>query len=200
MIKAIVFDLWETLGTKEASLSGEIAKKFGFQKTKEFMAKYEKSVQLKSYRKKGDLARDFLKNFRLKINVESVLFIIKALDKSIEKAKMFEGMRELIVELSNKYSLGILSNTTSFESEIVKKWNVDEQFKACVFSWEICSLKPARKNYEEICKRLDVRPEEVVFIDDSEINVEAAKEFGMNGLWFRDFETLKETLSSFLDD
>jgi HAD superfamily hydrolase (TIGR01509 family) len=199
MIKAIVFDLWETLGTKDVSLSGRFCERFGIPKTKEFMVKYERSVQMKRYEKKENLARDFLESFKIEINEDNITFMVKALEEGIKKAIMFEGIEELIEELSEKYSLGILSNTTCFESEVVKKWGIDGKFEAMVFSWEIGSIKPDKKNYEEICRKLRVKSGEVIFIDDTKENVEAAKKFGIKGIVFEGVEQLRKELPSFFD-
>ena len=49
-------------------------------------------------------------------------------------------------------------------------------------------VKPDREIYEYLLKEYDLKAEECVFIDDREENVEAAKEIGINGIWFWNYE------------
>lgn len=49
-------------------------------------------------------------------------------------------------------------------------------------------VKPDREIYEYLLKEYDLKAEECVFIDDRLENVEAAKEIGIKGIWFMEYE------------
>jgi putative hydrolase of the HAD superfamily len=46
--------------------------------------------------------------------------------------------------------------------------------------------KPDRRIYELTCERLEVTPEEMVFLDDSERAVAAARSYGIHAIVYRD--------------
>jgi epoxide hydrolase-like predicted phosphatase len=52
-------------------------------------------------------------------------------------------------------------------------------------SYEVGIEKPDQRIYEITCERLDVRPSEVVFLDDLEVNVVAARRLGMRAVFFQ---------------
>ena len=51
-------------------------------------------------------------------------------------------------------------------------------------SYELGLLKPDKAIYQSVLAKLNVKPEEVIFIDDKRENVEAAKSLGINGIVF----------------
>jgi FMN phosphatase YigB (HAD superfamily) len=64
-----------------------------------------------------------------------------------------------------------------------------------VFSWEVGSLKPSHENFLVTLRKLGgLTPHEIAFIDDSQQNVESARDFGMVGIQFSSVEQLKKEL------
>ena len=63
MIKAIIFDLWETLGTKNIGISKTLRNKFNIEKTPDFLIKYEHAIQLKKFSSQDELSKSFLNHF-----------------------------------------------------------------------------------------------------------------------------------------
>ena len=63
MIKVIIFDLWETLGTKNVGISSTLLNHFGFTKNHDLLVKYENAIQLKKFSTVEDLATSFLSDF-----------------------------------------------------------------------------------------------------------------------------------------
>jgi putative hydrolase of the HAD superfamily len=54
--------------------------------------------------------------------------------------------------------------------------------------------KPAKAIYQLSCARLEVSPEEAIFVDDLAVNVEAAREMGMVAIHHQDNErTIRES-------
>lgn len=85
----------------------------------------------------------------------------------------------------NKYRLILLSNTNELHIDWVKK-NVHffEHFYKCFeeffLSQEINHRKPEESIFQYIIDRLEVKPEEALFIDDTRTNTEAASKLGFH--------------------
>ncbi len=97
-----------------------------------------------------------------------------------------EGMRELIVKLKEKYGVGIylLSNISNYFVEHRNEFTIFEYFDKCIFSAPLGIVKPSFEIFDYLCKDCDIIPNEAIFIDDNEKNIEAAKKFGLNGYIF----------------
>ena len=84
--------------------------------------------------------------------------------------------------------IGIVSNTDGAE---VAEWDgrpLDVRVDAAVFSHEVGYVKPDARIYAEVCRRLDVRPEECIYIGDGGSDeLQGAVDFGMKAYcaaWF----------------
>ncbi len=69
-----------------------------------------------------------------------------------------------------------------------------DQFDFKTLSAEVRMIKPDPAIYEHTLRGLGVAAAEAIFIDDREINVEAAKKLGIRALRFRSVEKLREDL------
>lgn len=67
-----------------------------------------------------------------------------------------------------------------------------------VMSCDIHFVKPDRAMYSAICHIYKLEPAETLFIDDTSANVEAALNYGMQGLLFKDYATTREELAQLL--
>jgi HAD superfamily hydrolase (TIGR01509 family) len=90
-------------------------------------------------------------------------------------------------KLVRTYELCLVSNTNEAHIKHIKKesgpflWNAFvEKFEALFLSYEIGHRKPDRSYFEYVLKHMDAKPEEVLFIDDSSVNIEAAAALGIH--------------------
>lgn len=67
-----------------------------------------------------------------------------------------------------------------------------------VFSYKELCIKPDRQIYEVLFDRYGLDPGECVFIDDSAANIEAARELGMHGILFKNYEQASKELNELL--
>jgi putative hydrolase of the HAD superfamily len=67
-----------------------------------------------------------------------------------------------------------------------------------VISYQICELKPDRAIYEHLLKKYDLKPEESVFIDDRQINIDGAIRCNMKGILFTNYEETNAALQALL--
>ncbi len=113
-----------------------------------------------------------------------------------EKEEMFD----LIDKLKEQgYKIGFLSNTEMPAVEYWKRNNYAKYFDEVVFSCVEHIAKPEAEIYELICERLEILPQESVFIDDKPEFVDGAKNIGMKGIVFENIVQLKKDLSVYYD-
>jgi glucose-1-phosphatase len=106
-------------------------------------------------------------------------------------------MIELVTVLSKRVRVAAFTNT--IEMHWKKLQNRDRfSFPAIVeqtlASHLIGVAKPTKAAYQEVTRRLEIEPAEVLFIDDSGINVSAAIECGMRGIVYNSYRDLVENL------
>lgn len=92
---------------------------------------------------------------------------------------------ELIRRLRPRYRTGILSNADRTLTTRLRELTIADLFDDIVVSGEVGVAKPERRIYELAARRLKLTPDECVFIDDLERNVEGAFEAGMVGVHYR---------------
>ena len=105
------------------------------------------------------------------------------------------GVKEVILELKKKYKLVLLSDHVKEWIEYILNTNdfldiFDEKY----FSYEFGSIKSEGKIFKEVLENLGVNSEEILFIDDSEKNVEVAKNLNIDAIVFKDVEQLVKEL------
>ncbi|MBC8495237.1 HAD-IA family hydrolase [archaeon] len=196
MIKAIIFDLWGTLGSKKIGLSSTLRKHFNIKKTSNFIRLYEESIQLHDWKTNEAMAESFLKFFKVPITKENIAFFIKTVEDGLNISYLLDGMKELLEILSKEYRLVLLSNTNNMSTNILTQWGVRDLFTKEIFSCYIGSLKPSKKNFDIVCEELNVKYEECIFTDDMKENIIAANSLGIKGIHFKSVSQLKEDLKA----
>jgi epoxide hydrolase-like predicted phosphatase len=93
-----------------------------------------------------------------------------------------------------QFKTAICSNFSSLLRPLLeKKWKIADAFDVVVISSEVKLLKPDPRIYQLTLKRLHVKPEEAIFIDDTEKNVRGAQALGIHGILFKDSrETIQQ--------
>lgn len=91
----------------------------------------------------------------------------------------------LVRRLRPAYRTQVLSNADATLPERLRLLGVLDLFDDVVVSAHVGIAKPDRRIYELAAGRLGLAPEACVFIDDSERNVDAAREAGMRAVLFR---------------
>lgn len=94
--------------------------------------------------------------------------------------------------LKQSYKVGLLSNLNkSYARPLIESMGMDILFDAIVVSSEIAHAKPHPDAYIYALDQLGVAPQEAIFVDDGMHNVQGAKEVGMHGVLFKDFNSLR---------
>jgi len=84
------------------------------------------------------------------------------------------------------YRIGLLSNAWSNAREnLSKMFEFLEHFEVSIFSSELGVRKPDPEIFYEFLRRLDVKAEESIFIDDFKENIKGAKAVGLHAILFK---------------
>ena len=100
-----------------------------------------------------------------------------------DKFVFFPDVHTWLPRLSEMgYTLGVLSNTWPSLKRVFSNALVYEYFKVFVISSQVGCFKPAPPIYRRAVAELNVVPEEILFIDDSQDNLDGGRAEGMNPL------------------
>ena len=103
-------------------------------------------------------------------------------------------------ELKAKFRVGVISNNSrEWIAYLQEHYEIDKDFEPKIYSYELHAVKPEKKVYEVMMTKLGVKPEEVVFVDNHERNLEPAKEMGMHVILFKDINQLKSELQKVIE-
>ncbi len=94
--------------------------------------------------------------------------------------------------------IGLVSNLGSGWFDTYVPHEAKLLFDDMVVSGDVGMVKPYPEIFELACDRLDVLPEEAVFIDDIESNCTGARAVGMEAIHYDTFELLKSKLDPLL--
>jgi putative hydrolase of the HAD superfamily len=90
-------------------------------------------------------------------------------------------------KLNQQYDLCLVSNTNDAHIKAIQKasgpflWNTFiEQFDALFLSFEMGCRKPDSEYFNRVLQSMNAQPDEVLFIDDTESNIEAAAALGLH--------------------
>ena len=139
--------------------------------------------------------------------IQTVLATQKAYykDHCADKTKPYEGIAELLEELKCAgYKLAVVSNKADYAVQILCEQYFPGMFHMTVGEKETVRKKPAPDSVYAVLDELQVEKERAVYIGDSEVDIETAKNAGLDAVlvtWgFRDTEFLLEKGAKTLAD
>jgi putative hydrolase of the HAD superfamily len=98
------------------------------------------------------------------------------------------------------YNIYILSNLSEQSHDYLKNYDFFKYVDGGVFSYKLNICKPDPRIYKELFSKYSIKPEESVFIDDLQINIDAAKKLGLNGIVFDNINTVKNKFYSIVNE
>ena len=111
----------------------------------------------------------------------------------------------MLRKLSESYDLYMLSNNNAICLPRSRQLFADagapleEIFRKCYFSFEMKALKPSEAFYKAVMEDIGIAPEEMLFIDDSQRNVEGALKAGLPAVYYEPGTDLEKLLSEVLE-
>lgn len=193
MIKAIIFDIGGVILNMEPILDKFI--KIFNPKEKEKFWEYLNLEAIPLCR--GDISEyEFWKKVAEKFNKNiSEEELATLWTKDFEKLTIIDqAMMELLFKLKKNYKLAAISNSIEAHGKSHKKRGIFKPFDIVMLSHEVQMTKEAEDIFLETIKKLEVKLEECVFIDDVQKFVDTAESLGMAGILFKNSEQLKLSL------
>lgn len=201
-IKAIIFD-WGGVCCSEGEpfASAELQQKIG--KHPNDITADIKDLYLDFYRGKyseSEFWNAVLKHFHLEhteyLNPKSL---------SAEYLNSYEPWQDILdtaKKMQAKYKVGLLSDLTIImRDHIIKTHHISKYFPTAVFSCDVDAgmLKTdGPELFNLILKKMDVLPQECLFIDNSKSKIESAKKAGLNTMLFENREQFFRDIEKFL--
>lgn len=193
MIKAILFDLHGVLFTNSTKTFIEkLAARTGLPKEK-IISVFDEGIGV-DYRE-GRVSRDeFWHHVGQSLKIENV----DRLEKEwMNEYRLIEGTRDLIFKLMKKYRIFYLSD--NFQAKIDwlhSRHQFLDWFEGGLSSHEVGVRKPDLKMYEKAIEQINLKPEEILFVDDKDINLPPAQKLGMQTILFTTPEDLETRLKN----
>lgn len=112
---------------------------------------------------------------------------------------------EFLREISRNYPIYILSNTNAVAQKVCRMKNeklgfdLDSLFTKRFLSYEMGLMKPSPEIYLKAVEQTGFKAEELMFIDDSQKNIDAALAIGIQGVFYDVNSDLRETVLSALE-
>ena len=194
MIRTIIFDI------------GNVLTVFGW---KDFLRSFGFDSETEEKVAKATMDNVFWNEFdRGQLSDEEMLAGFIRNDPSVEKEirQIFENMHGILTRADYAipwirelkaagYQVLVLSNF----SDKVARDNPDaldflEYVDGGILSYRDGVIKPDPAIYRLLISRYDLKPEECVFLDDTQKNLDAAEKFGIHTILFRGMEEAKERL------
>ena len=108
---------------------------------------------------------------------------------------LFEGVPSLLKTVAKNHHLALLSNTNAIHWEREDTAGVLDPLIHSVFlSYRTGLVKPEPAAFEDILNKLEAKAEQILFLDDNLLNIDAAKRCGMQARLTRGFGDLSKNL------
>lgn len=92
------------------------------------------------------------------------------------------------------YTVGLLSNYADGLRLRLEQQGISNRFDVIAISSEMGAMKPQPEAFVIFCEMLQIKPNELVYIDDTKKSLETAAAVGYTPIHFRDFESLYQEL------
>ena len=187
MIKAIFFDLWDTV----IYLCGshpvvEIKKRLNLTDMNilEFSSVLEKTIMARKFETVEQEFSELLKTLNIQESDSLIYQISEIWKKNIHNLYFPPIVEQCLKELRKEFKLVLLTNTDSFSYDFVKmRYGIEDYFDLALKSFEIGKVKPNTTIFNQALENLQLNPNEVMMCGDSPFNdILPAKQIGMKTL------------------
>ncbi len=180
--KAILFDLGGVIVDISPDAAINAFSKLGLENLAEQISHCHHQGLFKQYESGSISTKEFIDEIQnqlpVKVDDHQVIDAWNAMlrDFPLERFKLIENLRQ-------QFPIYLLSNTNEIHCKAYKKMvngceDAERLFTKAYYSFEIKQSKPSRESFNFVCEDTGLRPDEILFLDDSPINIDAAKKMG----------------------
>ena len=123
-----------------------------------------------------------------RMGVEFSKYIPKLFKYNVDCVAAFDYTIPMIQDLKDKgYKVYYLSNWSAWTHDLLQeagKFDFLKLMDGGVFSYDVGYMKPDEEIYKILLNKYKINPEEAIFFDDREENIEAANKLGIHGIHF----------------
>lgn len=198
MIKAIAFDYGGVIRINNEDLFNNIANYLNISR-EDFSKEYFSLNHL--FNTQGKSYKDVIALIISKFNnsKEAKDYILKLTKENHSKYHLNDELIGIIKDLKNKdYKIALLSNNSVELTQRLVEDGIFDLFDVIIVSAEVGYQKPQPAIFDVLFKKLDLKSNEVIFVDDTLKSLEGADKIGYIPILFEDNENLKNELSKLL--
>lgn len=117
----------------------------------------------------------------------------------IKKSHKDKRLLKVIKNLGKKRTVMFTNTIGNMAMEVMRIQKIPTRrlFKKVFLSTKMHLVKPDEKAYQFILKKLKVRPQETLMVDDRDINIQGAKKTGMNGIIYKNAQQFSRELKKY---
>jgi len=188
MIKALIFDFSGVISSEIYSLWTKEKKDQGIESKSNFFTEMSDAA---------DIAKISTDEYAQKL-AEKVGMASSDIWKDISSKIIINyELLDLISKLKKRYKIGLLSNYNDvWLNDSISKYKLEKYFDSQVISSTYKVAKPNKKIYEISLDLLKIKPEEAIFFDDRQVNVDGGNNVGIRSFLFTDVKKFIEDLRS----
>ena len=179
MIKAILFDLWNTLiYDKSKNLFNLMItlEEAGIENPNDI---FDKCLCTRRFKDEEEASKELGKLISNNPDVISKVFDVLR----NQKTAAFPDVMSNLDRLGKRYKLAIISNATQFGMSNAKKTGIFKKFDELFFSYKTGYMKQKPGFFTHVLKELGVKPEEAVMVGDIiYADIDPAEKIGMKGI------------------
>lgn len=152
---------------------------------------------VKRYERGGDSTEQYLSRLEGLLSHGEFHFERNQIERAMLSVigKPMEGMEELVQRVGAESRVGLLSNTNPIHyHHCLENLPVLRHIPVHFLSYQLLVLKPEPAIYHAVVEATGLPAKEILFIDDIEENITAARGIGMQGIRFTDPASLESEL------
>ena len=189
MIRAIIFDFAGVIGTEGYSLWAKEKKSQGIEATSTYFHDISNRLD------RGDITREeFTQDLSKKVGTDSK----KIWGEMFKKIKINHELLNIITKLRKNYKIGLLTNYNYlWMNELFSIYKLEKYFDSKVISSLHRVIKPEKKIYQISLELLKIKPDEAIFFDDRQRNIDGGESVGIKSFLFTTNQKLIEDLKTY---
>ncbi|MBS1767751.1 MAG: HAD family hydrolase [Acidobacteria bacterium] len=182
MIRAVVFDLWNTLARSAGGSPFQRSKALLRADQMDAFAAFQRDAMTRAYEDRAACFAAWRERLRLDAGQESAMEAAFAAAEA--EAELFPETTEALQGTRALARLGLLSNTQSFDLGLLERLGISEAIRMRGLSAELGAAKPDPAAFELMAKKLGLFPGNLVMVGDSwHDDIEGALAAGWTAIW-----------------
>ena len=182
MIRAVVFDLWNTLAYSRGGSPFQRAKALLRPDQLLEFAAFQRDAMTRIYADRGAFFEAWRE--RMGLDAAQTVELSAAFAAAEAEAELFPEAAEALGGARALARLALLSNTQSFDLGLLDRLGLSEAIRVRGLSAEMGAVKPEPQAFDALAKRLGLFPGNLVMVGDSwSDDIEGALAAGWTAIW-----------------